>query len=440
MKELPIQSSLIPQGSSSSLFVSLLATALVIFALPRNDNPISPYGISGLDLNIPWMAFCLCCLMFSKENIRFPRGVLLFFFWVPFLMVLSNLMAFFFHEDATAFSRGLLQSIRRMPGAFLLIFLANLSFSPQQNLKILKWVMFSTFLGGGLFLLLANGFLPHMTVREPLYGNPFYLSFKLIGLNPLANFVTNYRIAGNTGSPSTYGLICGIELMILLFLHQKKILRNSFFYLSSAILFFLLMGSAAKAAIAITLAWYLICMKKNKFFSLFLGLLFMGFLIQFGNVLYQNFSDLSARGESSLIGRFDILNKARETLDWEFLLLGRGWRSDEIGWHNEILEILFGFGVPLGLVVLLILYFVIPWTLYFQKLQRGALISNKEMLILYSMIMFCSLFQDIFLDSNMLFFEVILLTLFFSQSRGTPSQHANALPLATNLSAETGSS
>ncbi len=155
-------------------------------------------------------------------------------------------------------------------------------------------------------------------------------------------------------------------------------------------------------------------------------------------MLYQNVSDLNARGEASLIGRLDILNTAREMLDWKFLLLGRGWRSDEIGWHNEILEILFGFGVPLGLVVLLILYFLLPWTLYFRKLQPDALISNKEMLILYSMIMFCSLFQDVFLDSNMLFFEVILLTLFFSQSREEPPQSTSALPPLINPGVETG--
>jgi hypothetical protein len=414
-----------------------LSTSILIFSLPRVNQSSLPYAVSGLDFSIFPLIFCILLFLpfnrneYVKKRIQ-ANYIYFYLLIIPLLMLLSNIIAFIHLGDSEALTRGVLQSLRRLPEVFFLLLLTYSNLDRENLIKLIKLVIISTIISYILFQFVANGFIPSLSPANDLSGSLFVEESS----NDNSFFINNLRIEGNTGSPTTYGLVCGIQLLVLLSLYLRSYIGIVFFLLSSFILVFILLETVAKGVLFSIIFAYLILIfillydkvlfkLKNNIIKLIYVLSFILFLFLVSIFIVFRFNiseslffiDLSNRSILSLQGRFDIYSDAYKLIqDNPYIaILGSGWRSKVVGWHSEFFELIIGYGLPVGCLLAIFQYILIPKLL----LNSRKLYSNKNKLVdsnlicaAYFVILFTSLFQDVFHDGNVLYVFSILVYAF----------------------------
>lgn len=398
--------------SESTIKKNILYFSILLFSFPRFIYPSIPFAITSLDFCLIPLMLGLFLSLITNPTVRWPQNIPLYFVLIPICLFASNLMPFFISGNQENLIRGTLQALRRLPPAILLLFLLQTKFSPRELLKLFKIILISTIAGGFLFLLLVHDIFQPLSAPIDLMGNPISIILKLLNFEKFAQIVTNYRFAGNTGSPTTYGVICSILLLILLDVFRRRLVSSRLFYSCSFLLFILLFATAAKAVLPIFLIIYIFSLLKLRskgsliIFSLSLICIF-GISTGLLNEVLSPFLRAGSESSSARVDLYqDGINKL--TKDFSIFLFGEGWRTQEYGWHNELFEIIMGFGVPFGLIIVFIQYVYLPYKIYKIKIDPNSFFSKKTLLACYVVILFSSMFQDIFHDANILFILIVL--------------------------------
>jgi len=350
----------------------------------------------------------------QKTNIKWNRKVPKYILLIPLLLIISNIFPFFFSENGEALTRGILQSLRRVPAVLLIILLLQTTYEIKSLVKLCNFIVFSVIVGAVLSLMLTNNLLSPFSSPNELVGNPVYLLGGLLNLPQVSTTFTNFRLAGNTGSPTTYGAICSISLLLVLKIYIKKEIKTIKFVTYTTLLLVLLIATAAKAVFAATFFVYaasILAYSNLKSLKTYLVVFSCLLALYLFKPLYGIFDGLIFFAHSSSESRFEAWNHAAGIISENpsIILFGEGWRTRLVGWHSEIIELLMGFGLFVGTLLILIEYIYIPWKISRITTSCESLLSNKDLLGMYSIILFASLFQDVFHDGNILFVFVIVL-------------------------------
>jgi hypothetical protein len=417
--------------------IFFLNASILIFSLPRVNQSSLPYAVSGLDFSIFPLLICIFLFFPFNHNEHVKKRIKSSYIYaylllIPFLMFISNIIAFIHLNDSLALTRGLLQSSRRLPEVCFLLLLTYSNLDRKDLIKLIKLVVVSTILSYVFFQFVSNGFIPTLSPANDLTGSLFIEE----NSTDASFFVTNLRIEGNTGSPTTYGLVCGIQLLVLLSLYLRSNVGLVFFSVSSLILTFILLGTVAKGVLfSILLSYlsllFLLLYQKINFpgvkkitaslyvlgfiFVLILAFIFLAIKFNIFESLF--FLNLNERSLLSLEGRFEIYSEAYKLiLENPYLaLFGAGWRSRIVGWHSEFFELIMGYGIPFGSFLVIFQYFMIPKILLNSRkffLDKNKLIDANSICAVYFVILFTSFFQDVFHDGNVLYIFSILIYAF----------------------------
>lgn len=403
---------------AESIKRGLVLISILLFALPRAYHPALPYAISGFDLCLIPLGLGLLISFAKRGDIALPRDPLfIYILLVPIIFLCSNLVSFLFQNDTEFLLRGILQSVRRVIPAMLLLLLWQTTHRQSDLVRLCKLLVVSTLFGAGLFVLLANDLLHPFSLQSDLAGNPLAILAHAMGLHVLADVLTNYRFAGHTGSPTTYGIICGMQLLMILAMYRREMIRAGFLVITSVLLWLLLLATAAKAVLAITIPIYVVSLcRRNALWAIVV--MAVVFMVARQSTILQIASNLTSAGESSFAQRMASHELALDEMDQDLrvLLSGEGWRSREVGWHSEQVELIMGLGLPLGVLSILMTYLYVPWRIRKIKSSEMTPFTPGVMMAMYIIIAFSSLFQDVFHDGNILFVFIALMSVIFKSS------------------------
>jgi hypothetical protein len=391
----------------------VLLLCLGITALPRVVHPAIPDNVSGLDLIAPILAVWLGIVFFVRRRFFWPRGLLVWIAIIPLIMLFSTLLGFLAFGDDEGLRRGALQAIRRTPAALFALVISQVVLTPLQATRLLKAFLLALLVGGALFYVVEK--------YQPFgFGNRSRLSGNFLTDDAESDdapemesggMLVRVRQAGNVGSATVYGLLCATGMILAAELIRSR--RAGYFFGGGIylVLAACLMASAAKAAIAaaaIAQVVMLIYYRRLRPLGVVIGVVL---LIAFsGPYMAQLLDNMSNRSQSSFDQRLVKYDRAFTLVNNEpiRILIGHGWRSNPVGWHSEIVEVLMSYGILFGSVMLFIIYLYFPYLLL-RLPGPDDLFSRVSLFLIFAATAISSFFQDLFQDpSVLLMFAVII--------------------------------
>ncbi len=392
----------------------VLLFCLAVTALPRVIHPAIRENLSGLDLVPPILALWLCILYFVRQRFVWPKGLLLWIAILPLIMLLSTVFGFLTFGDDEALRRGVLQAIRRTPAALFALTISQVVLTSLQATRLVKTFVLALVAGGILFYV-VEAYEPFgFGNRSRLSGN--FLTEDTDELEPTEDSEANgmlmrVRQAGNVGSATVYGLLCAVGLVLTAELIRTRRMGYVFGASVYLILGAGMMASGAKAAIAAAAVAQMvmfILFKRLRPLAVVIAVILV--VAVAGPFLTDLLENMSARSQSSMGGRWEKYDRAFTLVNDEPIrvLVGHGWRSLNVGWHSEIVEVLMSYGLLFGSVMLVIIYLYFPYR--FVRLSHSTdQFSRIALILIFVQTAISSLFQDLFQDpSVVLMFAVIV--------------------------------
>ncbi|AJQ95285.1 hypothetical Protein YC6258_03249 [Gynuella sunshinyii YC6258] len=392
--------------AKNALYLFCLLILCVVF-FPRVIVSELPYSVSGLDFSIPLIVASL--IFFGRAKLLFSALRFIEFKIYAFIVVLMlffPFLSFLFSDSEPAFVRSLLQGIRHLSSIFIIAFLIFFYvYVLNNNLEKFIRIIFYFYVYGSLFYLIVSlNTIPALSPSSDLDGT----TFSSIGMD--------LRFAGFSGSPTPFAVIC---FLYVWFIWSCEYIQKSFLFrgVATIAMVFLILLSLSKSAIVLTIFMLFLMLlissyRRNRgkfwfrapiYFCVFFSCMVFMFI-----VFKEQFLDLYDRAIISFYGRLDIYDRVIEQrlLAEDFMMIiGSGWKSYAVGAHNEVLEILIGFGLFAGLVIILLLYVVLPSVFLIY-------VRNINALIPIFFIFVSSLFQEIFLDPVVMIFFVTFLIIY----------------------------
>jgi hypothetical protein len=410
---------------------TLCFISLLLFSIPKAKHPALLFPVGGIDLSLIPLATGVFLYTSTRKIIKWNKDIPIYFCLIPLIMLISNLLAYTLTGNEDNLLRGTLQAFRRISPMLFIILLCQISFSKNKLHNIFKASIYLTLVSIVLFYLLLLGFFENFEIVTDLSGNNLLSNLMNITKSSAGE---SFRLSGNTGSPTTFGLICSIQSILIFDLYLRGKVSNIFFFFCSSVLFIALISTAAKAAIFSTFLSFFILilfyftkrdeLRENKNISisriknLFFFVLFT-FTISVVVFLYFDFiEDLSLRADLSGTTRIDKYLDAIKILSKSPIVMffGEGWRSREIGWHSEIFELIMGYGLPLGLICISIQYIYLPLKILSFN-GHDLYFSKFSFFISYLLILANSLIQDLFHDAYIMYIFFLYYYIFASSKK-----------------------
>lgn len=395
-----------------------LFVAMLVLHFPNVRMAGVPIPISGIELGtLLFGPFLLLNGSRTLRNLVKQPGLVLIFLLIPVFMLISALVGTFTIAASevpwflsVSSAESVLQSLRRMAVPVYFLFLLMLV-SDRQDVLVAWWGIFVGLILGALFYaMVRDGMLPGFSISSKLNGN--YVT-QFLGEGVEDSLVFSKRFAGTTGSPTIFAAYVAGLVLLTQALFQRGVLtqRNARIFTVIGLIFMLMTASKSVLAafVLLTPFWILYLYRgQTLLFGVLLGGIALIAMVLLDIVPAAIFDpvfiitqQVAEGGQSSFFSRFLRWENAIyliETQPW-ITLFGHGWQAKAVGYHNEILEIIAGFGVLFGWAMLIVAYFVLPRLLLTRDgYPKGPAIAYVIVLI------FSSLFQTIM-------FNVYLLTL-----------------------------
>ena len=411
-----------------ALFCCFLVLASSV--LPRRN--VGGVKVSGMELAFLPLMMGWAFWWKTGLPLRWPKAMPLFFVIMPLLMILSQFVPYYWKEDPNILAIGLVQSFRRVVPALFLLLLVQVPVSERDLRRIAVFLFLIPVLGALVHLALVNKLVPGVSTVNVLTSGYVRVITNLVGMGFIGDVFKQNRMAGNSGSPSIYGLLCVLNTILLSALYRQGVVGFRFFLVNLFIMPFLLLASAAKTAIAAFALFVPIALLRHRVGRLVVAVTilfgaFVVFLVQerIQQAIGPLFVTLMQNSETSGEGRLEGWGHAYETLSEEPLLfwLGQGWRTGQnrsgmAGWHNESLEFIMDFGVPLGLTLLAVMYFYIPFRIWSHRPSTGLPFDRVDILLIIFSTYFCGISQDVTFDPSVMIFLVTVFAIYFSRAEG----------------------
>lgn len=420
------------QGNINPPYVQYaLFLAIALFAFPKGKLPGVP-TISGLEFSLMSSIYVVTLASLAGTRFRVPQHPFLVYLMLfPFLVIASGVLPYVLGSDTVrglvGFHGGhdvspnpvdsILQGLRRVSSTLVILLLYNATLDHGGGRRLLLTIFYAIPSAGVLFILQVHGF---MGPYEPPVPQSMPLAKILsdqLGVGFLHDIVKGIRFSGNTGSATSYGLLCALGLIWALHLRYHRHIGWSLFLLvSSVLVVFLILAMPKAVFVTFVLVYvvYLLVLRSAYVtamlsFAVVLGLIYLptsNMLL----VMIQAIDVLTHDTEGSGGTRMEKWLSAGWITSGDpiQLLFGHGWRANPTGWHSEYVGLLMGFGPLFGLLLIGMIT-VGFWSWIHQlPLKTNAPISRALLYAFMVMILVPSFFQDLFHDSHVFFLLCML--------------------------------
>lgn len=393
---------------------TLLVMGLLLLNFPNVNIAGLPIPISGLEISFIYFATLLMLAprhawaAFSAMPVALKIIAIL-----PLLLILSAFVGGLAQSVSDipwyyliSFKESLLQSARRL-SVLALIVAMFLMIRTREDVR-LTWLTLAVgvILGSLVYAVVREGMVPGLEIKSRLGGN---YAQEFVGEVDLV--VLSKRFAGTTGSPTTFAAYITGIIFLGWRLSQRGIVsaRESGIFAFVATL--LMLMTASKSVIAayfglLPLLGLGLLRYRRVFFAAYAGVIGVVLLFATGVIPLTIFNPLIAIAErvqyggwTSFLSRFyrwdlafDLMNNSPA-----IAIFGHGWQAKAVGYHNEFLEILMGFGLILSPIIFGIIYVLVPRLMMLA--DGGPQNMGRSYFVI---LLFASMFQAIFLNAFIL--------------------------------------
>lgn len=388
---------------------------LVCMVLPRVQHPALPYNLSNIEVlgffSLGLLAWLLVNNRGQLEITRDFRVTYIIFF--PFLSIGAAILGFLFlRAPEVCLETPLLQALRRIfVSAFLLVTYQTRSwFYRRANLKVVLLTLILAAEAGSV-LFYAIEYLEPMGIKNTshLGGNLVVTSDTIARSSDFAQETLKRRLAGNAGSVTIFAAACAVLITCLICTGRELGFSQAAISFHAAALGVCLFTTSSKSVLAVSavvLVWLMLLKQKFRLVMVFATLTVIGVAVGFSGGEIRD--EFTTRASVSFYGRLARYEHAFQEIDKQPLRLvfGEGWKSRAVGWHSELVEMIMAFGVLPSALLIALVYFAFPLSL----LRRETFSSPVGQATFFSLviILFASLFQDVFHDPNVLLLMGIL--------------------------------
>lgn len=397
-------------GSALNQRQKLLVLGLALMSFPNVSVSGLPVPISGIEISFLYFA-CLLALAPRAARAAFAGmpAALKVVAMLPVLLILSSFVGGLAQTASEipwyyqiSFQESFLQSARRISVVALIVAMFML-IRTRADLRLV-WVTLAVGVIGGsvLYAMVREGMVPALEIKSSLTGN---YAQEFVGEIDL--IVLSKRFAGTTGSPTTFAAYIAGIIFLGWRLAQRGIVSTRAAAGFGLIGTILMLMTASKSIIAAYFGLLpLLGMHQLRFRRVFLwaysGLIGIVVLFATGFIPLAIFDPLVAiaarvqhGGWTSFLSRFyrwdlafDLMNSAPAVA-----VFGHGWQAKAVGYHNEFLEVLMGFGLLMAPFIYAVMFVLIP---RLMALPDGG--PQNMARAYYVVLLFASLFQAIFLN------------------------------------------